>query len=196
VNDFNRLFWLVAGVFATGAGILGFGATYDWWSGSTINRAIPFRDVWQEWRDIDWSLAQVRWLLLMVAVVVACASAAMAARQLLWGDTHERADALVVEQSERGRTTLSRASLARGAAAEARATGGVEDVRVDRIAVTTEGVRARYRLTVDGAEDVRRVGAAVVDRGGRSLAQTLDRAQRHVTAEIVLRHARNEREVR
>lgn len=196
MNAFNRLLWLFVGASAIAAGVVGFGVTFDWWSSATINAAIPFRDVWQEWQDIDWSQTGARWILFAAGIVVAFASAAVAARQLARGEGHAGGDTLVIEQSERGRTTVSRSCLARGAAAEAQMTPGVENATVDQVTLVNDGVRARYRLTVDGGEAIPEVGTAVVDRGGRSLRQMLDRERAFVAAEIAVRHVTHEREVR
>ena len=193
MNGFNRGLLVVLALVALAAGAVGALASADVVDPGTVDDAVPYREAWERWNDIDWQRAVPRWSLLAAAVVIGGLAALLLLRELTpRGDGGP--DRVVVERSPRGETLLSLAAVRRGAEREARATEGVARAELERLSVEDGAARARFRVRADESAHLPTLGARVADRAGASLAAMLGKPPADVTVVMEVRHERRRAE--
>jgi hypothetical protein len=193
VNGFNRALLVVLALVALAAGAVGALASAGVVDPGTVDDAVPYREAWERWNDIDWQRAVPRWSLLAAAVVIGGLAALLLLRELTpRGDGGP--DRVVVERSPRGETLLSLAAVRRGAEREARATEGVARAELERLSVEDGAARARFRVRADESAHLPTLGARVADRAGASLAAMLGKPPADVTVVMEVRHERRRAE--
>jgi hypothetical protein len=195
VNALNRALLIVLALVALAAGAVGALASAGVVDPESVDAAIPFRDAWERWNDIDWQQAGPRWTLLAGAIIVGLLAAILLVREV----APRRAagpDRVVVQRSARGETRLDLAALRRGVEREARAAEGAARADLERLTVDDGAARALVRIRAGEDVHLPTLGAAVANRAGASLTAILGRAPAEVTVIMEVRHERRRTETR
>jgi hypothetical protein len=181
MNIFNRALLLIAGLAMIAAGVLGLVRSQDWLSRREINNAIPLWTIKNHWRSISWSSSHL-WLLLAGAVIVTILGLLVLFLELRPPD-RGGAD-VVLQQTERGRTTVSGKALRRVLERQAEAVEGVSKARLETLSTTPTETNLSYRLQTSASRDIRDTGYELIEWVYSTLATTLDQPETRVTATL------------
>ena len=185
MNIFNRAFMAILGIVAGVVGVAGLASSRGWISGSRLNDLSRHRNVWDRWSDISWTDSRL-WVLIAAALVVMVLALVIATREILPPRRARGSRTIVIEQSDRGTTTLRTRALRNGLAHEASAIGGVSSAQIVDLDLHGEPTVA-VRLRAGPDRDLVVAGREVCDRITRSLATVIGREPLRVDIQIDVR---------
>lgn len=188
MNIFNRIVLTVIGIATLMVGIAGFAYSQSWISANRLNDLVRQRDVWDWWNSTTWTDAQL-WLLAAASLVVAVLALAIVVRELLPPRSARDTRMIVIEQSDRGSTTLRTKALRRALEHDAATTDGVSSAHVDDLNLDNEPTVA-LRVRGGADRDLVVAGREVCDRIARSLAIVIGREPLRVDVDLDVRPAK------
>jgi hypothetical protein len=188
VNAFNRVLLLLVGLVMLAVGVLGVLVMSDVVEEDTLSDAIPYRDAWDDWNRIDWSVTWVRWTLLGAGVVVALLALALLAAEL--SVRRGSGERRVLERGPGGRTTVRVSALRRACERDAARVPGVERARVEALHAGDPSPRVRLLVRADERAHLPSVGAQVAERTASALGSMLGAPPEDVTVVMEVRHDR------
>lgn len=195
MNAFNRVALVVIALVMIAAGVVGILTNQDWLGQDTVSSAIPFRDAWEGWRDVDWGDSAWQWALLGGAALVFLLALALLARELLIRPSFGR-ERVTLQSTPRGQTTIRVRALESTLARQAADQPGVQSARVGDLDLEGPTPRLALELTTDPNVELVGAGNGAADAVAESLATTLERPTAVVTTRVAVgRDQRQERRV-
>ena len=185
MNIFNRVVVGILGIAAVVVGVAGLASSRGWISGNRLDDLTRHRSVWDRWSDIPWTDSRL-WVLIAAALVVMALALVIAVREILPTRRARESRTIVIEQSDRGITTLRSRALRNGLAHEASTIDDVSSAQIVDLDLHGEPTVA-VRLRAGSDRDVVVAGREVCDRITRRLAAVIGREPLRVDVQIDVR---------